>query len=79
MAHGLSFLVLRALQGHPMVEPVAQLGRFVMNTVTGIHLAFAENRRTEFGGWPWGRPDPVHLRKTARFAKHADGSVEQHA
>ncbi|MFM7331298.1 MAG: pirin family protein [Brachymonas sp.] len=65
------------LQGRPINEPVAQYGPFVMNTQAEIHQAFADYRRTEFGGWPWGRPDPVHPRATGRFAKHADGRVEQ--
>ena len=65
------------LQARPIAEPVAQYGPFVMNTQTEIHQAFADYRRTEFGGWPWGASDPVHAREKGRFARHADGHVEE--
>ena len=68
---------LLMLQGRPIGEPVAQYGPFVMNTQAEIHQAFADYRRTEFGGWPWGASDPVHPRDTGRFARHADGRVEE--
>ena len=48
-----------------------------MNTQAEIHQAFADYRRTEFGGWPWGRNDPVHPRDKGRFARHVDGTVEE--
>ena len=64
------------LQGKPIAEPVAQYGPFVMNTQAEIHQAFADYRRTEFGGWPYADNAPVHGRGTARFAKHADGQTE---
>jgi redox-sensitive bicupin YhaK (pirin superfamily) len=65
------------LQGRPIGEPVAQYGPFVMNTQAEIHQAFADYRRTEFGGWPWGASDPVHPREKGRFALHADGRLEE--
>jgi redox-sensitive bicupin YhaK (pirin superfamily) len=68
---------LLVLQGCPIGEPVAQHGPFVMNTQAEIHQAFADYRRTEFGGWPWGRSDPVHPRDKGRFALHADGRIEE--
>jgi hypothetical protein len=37
----------------------------------------ADYRRTEYGGWPWDRDDPVHGPSKGRFARHADGKVEQ--
>ena len=41
------------------------------------HLATdAEDRRTEFGGWPWPDNARVHGAEHVRFAKHADGHVE---
>ena len=64
------------LQARPIGEPVAQYGPFVMNTQAEIHQAFADYRRTEFGGWPWPSSDPVHPRDAGRFAKHADGRME---
>ena len=68
---------LLLLQGRPIGEPVAQHGPFVMNTQQEIQQAFADYQRTQFGGWPWGKSDPVHTRETGRFAKHADGRVEE--
>ncbi|MDP2313972.1 MAG: pirin family protein [Pseudomonadota bacterium] len=68
---------LLLLQGRPIKEPVVQHGPFVMNTPTEIHEAFAEYRRTRFGGWPWRSDDPVHARDAGRFAVHADGREER--
>lgn len=65
------------LQGRPIGQPVAQYGPFVMNTRAEIEQAFADYRRTQFGGWPWPVNDPVHARAEGRFAKHADGRVER--
>jgi len=65
------------LQGRPISEPVAQYGPFVMNTEAEIRQAFADYRRTQFGGWPWPANDPTHPRSEGRFARHADGKVEQ--
>jgi quercetin 2,3-dioxygenase len=67
---------LLLLQGRPIGEPVAQYGPFVMNTPREIEQAFADYRRTLFGGWPWPKDDPVHGREQGRFARHADGRVE---
>jgi redox-sensitive bicupin YhaK (pirin superfamily) len=65
------------LQGRPIGEPVAQHGPFVMNTVEEVQRAFADYRRTRFGGWPWPSEEPVHERDAGRFARHADGNVER--
>ncbi len=64
------------LQGEPIGAPVFQMGPFVMNTPEELQQAFDDYRRTQFGGWPWSRPDPVHDRTEGRFALHADGKVE---
>ena len=67
---------LLLLQGRPIGEPVVQHGPFVMNTRAEIQQAFADYQRTQFGGWPWPSDDPVHARDAGRFARHADGRVE---
>jgi redox-sensitive bicupin YhaK (pirin superfamily) len=64
------------MQGRPIGEPVAQYGPFVMNTRAELETAFNDYRRTQFGGWPFRADDPVHPRERGRFAKHADGRVE---
>jgi redox-sensitive bicupin YhaK (pirin superfamily) len=64
------------LQGRPIAEPVAQYGPFVLNDRQGIIDAFDDYQRTGFGGWPFDRADPVHPRERARFARHADGTIE---
>jgi quercetin 2,3-dioxygenase len=38
--------------------------------------AFEDYQRTQFGGWPWGGPAPVHPREAGRFARHPDGRQE---
>jgi len=70
---------LLMLQARPIGEPVAQYGPFVMNTQQEIQQAFADYRRTQFGRWPWHTNAPVHPREQGRFAKHADGRVEEPA
>lgn len=64
------------LQGRPIGAPVIQMGPFVMNTPEEIQQALWDYRRTQFGGWPWPTPSPVHARHEGRFAIHADGRVE---
>ena len=66
---------LLLLQGRPIGEPVVQHGPFVGNSQADIQEAFAEYRRTQFGGWPWPKDDNVHPREKGRFAKYADGTV----
>ncbi|MEM7325947.1 MAG: pirin family protein [Actinomycetota bacterium] len=65
------------LQGRPIGEPVAQYGPFVLNDEAGVRQAMLDYQRTQFGGWPWPSDDPVHGDVPARFARHADGRVEE--
>ncbi|MEE8387804.1 MAG: pirin family protein [Acidiferrobacterales bacterium] len=67
---------LLLLQGRPINEPVAQYGPFVMNTNDEIRQTFRDYEKTKFGEWPWPSADPVHTGK-GRFAKHADGRIEE--
>jgi len=72
-SEGLLFL----LQGIPIDEPVAQYGPFVMNTQDEIRQAISDYRATQFGGWPWPRPDNVHPRDKGRFARYLNGMEEK--
>jgi hypothetical protein len=65
------------LQGKPIGEQVMQYGPFVMNTKEEIQQAFNDYHQTQFGGWPWARLDMVHPKSKGRFAKHADGTLEE--
>ncbi len=65
------------LEGEPINEPVVQYGPFVMTTEQEIRDAFNEYQKTQFGGWPWERPDPVNERTKGRFAKYPDGRIEE--
>jgi len=62
------------LQGRPIGEPVVQHGPFVMNDEVGVEEAFAEYRRSRFGGWPWPTDEPVHGGED-RFARLPSGEV----
>jgi hypothetical protein len=70
---------LLLLQGRPIGEPVVQHGPFVMTSRAEIVETVAEYQRTQFGGWPWPSDDPVHGPEPRRFARHADGRVEEPA
>ncbi len=61
------------LQGRPIDEPVVQHGPFVMNTQGEIRQAMLDYHQTQFGGWPWESPTPVHPREVGRFAVLPDG------
>ncbi|MCE2790202.1 MAG: pirin family protein [Saprospiraceae bacterium] len=68
---------LLLLQAKPIGETVIQYGPFVMNSKQEIQQAFNDYHATQFGGWPWDRFDKVHEKNLGRFAKHADGTIEQ--
>jgi quercetin 2,3-dioxygenase len=65
------------LQGRPIEAPVFQMGPFVMNSPEELREAVLDYHRTQFGGWPWDGASPVHPRGQGRFARHADGRIEQ--
>jgi redox-sensitive bicupin YhaK (pirin superfamily) len=73
---GDSVVEILLLQGRPIGEPVVQHGPFVMNSRDEIVQTIREYQRTEFGGWPWQRRDPVHAADRGRFALHSDGRQE---
>ena len=63
------------LQGRPIGEPVVSYGPFVMNTKREIEEAYRDYQTTQFGGWPWKRPDPVYNREEGRIAQYPDGKL----
>ncbi|MDF1573695.1 MAG: pirin family protein [Bacteroidales bacterium] len=64
------------LQGVPIQEPVAAYGPFVMNTREEVQETYLDYQDSQFGGWPWPRPDHVHPAHKGRFALHPDGRVQ---
>jgi redox-sensitive bicupin YhaK (pirin superfamily) len=76
IVNGAAASELLMLQGHPIGEPVAQHGPFVMNSEPELKQAYADYHRTHFGGWPWPDAAPVHGADRGRFAQHADGRLE---
>ncbi|WP_373047520.1 pirin family protein [Vulgatibacter sp.] len=72
---GASGAELLLLQGRPIGEPVVKYGPFVMNSQEEIRETIAAYRQTGFGGWPWGRSDPVHGAEEGRFARLIDGRI----
>jgi redox-sensitive bicupin YhaK (pirin superfamily) len=68
---------LLMLQGRPINEPVTQYGPFVMNSQAEIQQAYYDYQKTQFGGWPWPSHAHTHPRESGRFARHANGEVEE--
>jgi redox-sensitive bicupin YhaK (pirin superfamily) len=64
------------LQGLPIQETVVNYGPFVMNSEEEIRQTFRDYQETQFGGWPWPRPDQVHPRGKGRFARYPDGGEQ---
>jgi quercetin 2,3-dioxygenase len=64
------------LQGRPIQEAVVNYGPFVMNTEEEIRQTFMDYQESQFGGWPWDRPDMVHPLEKGRFALHSNGREE---
>ena len=64
------------LQGKPIQEPVVNYGPFVMNTEEEIRQTYRDYQESQFGGWPWPRPDMVHPLDKGRFALHSDGQEQ---
>ena len=62
------------LQGKPINERVVQYGPFIMNSEAEIEQAFSDYRKSQFGVWPWPRPDQVFEKSKGRFAHFSDGS-----
>lgn len=77
LENGTEVSKLLLLQGKPIAEPVVQHGPFVMNTAQEIQNTMNVFAATQFGGWPWPAADHVHPREKGRFAKFADGRVEE--
>lgn len=77
ISNGSSESYMLLLEGEMIQEPVVAYGPFVMNTKEEIRDTFKDYQETQFGGWSWGRPDPVNERESGRFARHADGRVEK--
>ena len=63
--------------GEPINEPIVQHGPFVMNNEAEIRQTMIDYQSTQFGGWPWPTHEHVHEREKGRFAKHADGTLEE--
>jgi redox-sensitive bicupin YhaK (pirin superfamily) len=61
------------LQGLPIEERVVNYGPFVMNSEEEIRQTYRDYQESQFGGWPWPRPDQVHPPDKGRFALHSDG------
>jgi len=64
------------LQGKPILEPVVNYGPFVMNSREEIQQTYRDYQETQFGGWPWPRPDHTHPAEKGRFALHGNGREE---
>ena len=68
---------LLLLQGEPIAEPTVKHGPFVMNTQSEIRQAYYDYQNTQFGGWIWGKNDPVHGKENKRFANFVNGKEEK--
>ena len=62
------------LEGKPIGEGVEQYGPFVASSREKLVAAVQAYQQDEFGGWPWGRNDPVFPREQGRIAKFDHGN-----
>ena len=67
---------LLLLQGRPIGKPVVQRGPFVAESQNELQSVIQRYQRTQFGGWPWDRNDPIQVLDKPRFALHPDGREE---
>ena len=65
------------LQGRDIGEPTVQHGPFVGTTSDDIMKAFSDYQATGFGGWPWKSNALAFPRDRPRFAKFANGELEE--
>lgn len=76
LVNGFETTELLMLQGRPIGEPVVQHGPFVMNSKEELQQAYSDYHLTNFGEWSWADNAPVHGPHLKRFARHADGYLE---
>lgn len=61
------------LQGRPIEEEVVQHGPFLASSHDKLNRAIQSHHEDEFGGWSWGRHDPVFPREQGRIAQFDGG------
>lgn len=61
------------LQGRPIGEPVVHYGPFLAESEQALRQRMQEYQQTQFGGWPWPSPEPVHEKVRGRFSVTPDG------
>ncbi len=77
IAAGSKEVKILLLQGQPIGEAVQQSGPFVMNTREELRQTIADYQATQFGGWPWSSPSPLHPPGQGRFAQYGVNEVKK--